>query len=225
MLKLGILHQLLAEQVQAGHSAEENIEVSFTENTLDAFVSRALLDAPDVAVLDLELLGDTPLQTIANLRERTGIETVSVIYTFAKWSLIESLRKDSVRIVKAPVSLRLLHSTLLDLVVKNIMDVSRQKKQDEFNPPPKRYTQNQLAQLQQIQSSIDCECPNHLADLVLSLNAFEEYSLKCKNKDDKDAEMHALLYRETAKARRIMEDVLGKLCVHENIVLSKNETP
>lgn len=221
MLKLGILHRLLAAQVQAGHAHEENITVSFTENNLDAFESRALLDKPDVAALDLELLGDTPLQTIAKLREHTGIDTVLVIYSFAKWSLIESLRKAGIRIVKAPISLRLLHSTLLDLVVKNIMSESQQKKQEENNPPPKRYTPMQLAQLQQIQSAIDCECPNHLADLVLALDAFEEYSRKCKNKNDKDAEMHTLLYRETAKARRIMEDALSKLCVHENIVLSK----
>ncbi len=221
MLKLGILHRLLAEQVQAGYAKEENIQVIFTENNLNAFVSRALLEKPDVAALDLELLGDMPLQTIADLHQRTGIETLLVIYSFAKWSLIDSLRKAGIRIIKAPVSLRLLHSTLLDLVVKNIMSESQQRKLEENNPPSKRYTAVQLAQLQQIQSAVDCECPNHLADLVLSLDAFEEYSRKCKNKNDKDAEMHALLYRETAKARRIMEDALGKLCVHENIVLSK----
>ena len=56
-----------------------------------------------------------------------------------------------------------------------------------------------------------------VAELVLSLGMFEDYSAKCRNKDDADAAIHRMLYEETARARAIMEEALTKLCRHEQI--------
>lgn len=80
-----------------------------------------------------------------------------------------------------------------------------------------RFSPEQLGRLQEVASSVDCECPNHLATLVTSLQSFESYSARCKNKDDKDAAIHAMLHRETQRARVIMEDALSRLLVHEGM--------
>ncbi len=66
---------------------------------------------------------------------------------------------------------------------------------------------------------MQCECPNQLARIVTSLKGFEEYSRDCENKDDADARMHALLYRQTGAARAIMEEALIALMKHEQITL------
>ena len=84
---------------------------------------------------------------------------------------------------------------------------------------PVRFSAEQLGRLQEIASSVDCECPNHLATLVTSLQGFEAYSAKCENKGEKDAAIHAMLHRETRRARVLMEDALSQLLVHEGIVL------
>ena len=68
-------------------------------------------------------------------------------------------------------------------------------------------------------SSVRCECPNHLSQIVSSLQAFEEYSKNCENRDDADRQVHALLYRYTAGARAVMEEALDALVKHENIQL------
>ncbi len=95
---------------------------------------------------------------------------------------------------------------------------------DDFGAPlpvgaARLFSQAQLGRLQEITSSVRCECPNHMAELVSSLAAFEEYSKKCENRDDADAAMHAKLYRETSRARRLMEEALVALCRYERIDL------
>jgi hypothetical protein len=75
----------------------------------------------------------------------------------------------------------------------------------------------QLAALQDVRSLVDCECPNQVADLVLALVAFENYSAQCKNRNEKDAQMHQLLARVTGHARAVMEYGLKELCAFEGI--------
>ncbi|ATB34675.1 hypothetical protein CYFUS_000082 [Cystobacter fuscus] len=86
-------------------------------------------------------------------------------------------------------------------------------------PKPPRYTQEQLGTLLEYASSVKCECPNHLSQIVSSLQAFEEYSKQCENRNDADREVHGLLYRYTASARAVMEEALDALVKHENIPL------
>ncbi|ATB30004.1 hypothetical protein [Melittangium boletus] len=86
-------------------------------------------------------------------------------------------------------------------------------------PKPPRYTQEQLGTLLEYSSSVRCECPNHLSQIVAGLQAFEEYSKQCENRDDADRQVHAMLYRYTAGARAVMEEALDALVKHENIQL------
>ena len=84
---------------------------------------------------------------------------------------------------------------------------------------PKRYTLEQLGRLQEVSTTIDCECPNHLAILLTNLTTFEDYSARCQSRGATDAEVHAMLYRETQRARVIMEAALAQLLAHENVAL------
>ena len=84
---------------------------------------------------------------------------------------------------------------------------------------PRLFSQSQLGRLQEIQSAVRCECPSHLSELVTSLAAFEEYSRSCENRDSQDAKLHSHLYKQTSRARRLMEEALLALCQYEKIEL------
>jgi hypothetical protein len=84
---------------------------------------------------------------------------------------------------------------------------------------PRRFTREQLGRLREIESRVECECPNHLSELLLSLGAFEDYAAACESRNSEDARIHALLHHSTAAARRIVEDSLVELLRHESIVL------
>ena len=82
---------------------------------------------------------------------------------------------------------------------------------------PRVFTQAQLGRLQEVKSAVRCECPTHMSELVSSLSAFEEYSRKCENAGDEDAKLHAYLYQQTSRARRLMEEALMTLCRYERL--------
>lgn len=84
---------------------------------------------------------------------------------------------------------------------------------------PVRYTVSQLGRLQEVVSALKCECPNHLAGILTSLSAFEEYSKNCKNLNREDAAIHAYLFRETSRARYLMQEALRVLCSYEKITI------
>jgi len=74
--------------------------------------------------------------------------------------------------------------------------------------------------LARISSTIDCECPHHLARLLSSFTQFEEYSAQCENRRASDAEIHAYLHDRTVEARSIIEEALIVLMEFEGIVLN-----
>jgi hypothetical protein len=66
-------------------------------------------------------------------------------------------------------------------------------------------------------TTIRCECPKHLAELVTSLGAFEKYSSECESRSVKDAELHAYLSNTAAHARHMFENALSLVIEAENI--------
>lgn len=92
-------------------------------------------------------------------------------------------------------------------------------KHEDLSVSPPRFSRAELERLLEMSSAIRCECPNHLASLVSSLQAFERYSESCVQRNEQDAYVHQMLHRETGKARTLLEEALEKLCLHEGIPL------
>ena len=67
-------------------------------------------------------------------------------------------------------------------------------------------------------STVECECPNHLAMLVASLRSFEEYSRQCATDDPADARLHQYLEVGTGRARALMEELLWELCEQDQLL-------
>ena len=59
-----------------------------------------------------------------------------------------------------------------------------------------------------MRSTLDCECPRHIAHLVRALGTFEEYSASCSVENWQDASVHACIYAYTMQARWLMEKSL-----------------
>ena len=91
---------------------------------------------------------------------------------------------------------------------------------DESAPIPDRlYSPAQLSKLTRISTTVDCECPQHLAGLLQGLTAFEKYSSECEDRNPEDAKLHAFLHRTTATVRRTMEEALDHIVKAEGIRL------
>jgi hypothetical protein len=73
----------------------------------------------------------------------------------------------------------------------------------------------------EISTSVLCECPRHVADLISMLNSFETYSQDCLSKSGEDARLHAYLTAVSGSARAMFEQALERVAAHENIDLNE----
>jgi DNA-binding transcriptional MerR regulator len=85
-------------------------------------------------------------------------------------------------------------------------------------PAPRRFDDNALADLAGLSSTVFCECPKHLADILVQLSRFEDYSAECAARDQEDAAMHVYLQRVTGGARRHFEVALERVARHEGLL-------
>ena len=85
--------------------------------------------------------------------------------------------------------------------------------------PPRRWDDAALSEFASRSSTIACECPRHVAELLVQLAHFEAYSAECEHRSAADAELHAYLRQVAADSRARFEAVLEHVALHEGIML------
>jgi DNA-binding transcriptional MerR regulator len=223
--RVALLHPALAEQFRANPSALGALELGAAAAELPALLAALRARPCDVLVLDLERLGSEPDRALEALAAASGARLVVVVYEFARRAALARLARRGARLVRGPLRAEALRRAIEDL---RVIDAARRrtaaaprpvaKPRDDDEPPLPRFSEAQLARLAELASSVDCECPNHLASLVASLRAFERYAQACESRDAADAALHGRLARGTGRARAEVEALLAELCAHDGIV-------
>ena len=85
--------------------------------------------------------------------------------------------------------------------------------------PPRRWDDAALADIAGLSSTIACECPRHVAEILMQLSHFEAYSAECRNRSPADAELHAYLAGVAASARAKFEEALERVALHEGLLM------
>ena len=85
--------------------------------------------------------------------------------------------------------------------------------------PPRRWDDAALADFAGLSTTIACECPRHVAELLMQLSHFEAYSAECRHRNAADAEMHVYLQQVAAASRARFETALEHVALHEGLVL------
>jgi DNA-binding transcriptional MerR regulator len=196
----------------------EDIEVIGSHVSYADFEKDAIGQKPDVLVLEMPALQADRLAQLQQLAMRSGAKRTVVVYSFGMSSLLERLRKDGIPTLRSPVTAETLaqacridsRAAPRSLAVPTVGEALS----------PRRFDDAALSAVTRMPTSIRCECPQHLADLLFRLNAFEAYSADCENRNEQDAALHAHLHRETAKARALLEEALEHLVRCEEIDLA-----
>ncbi len=85
--------------------------------------------------------------------------------------------------------------------------------------PPRRWDDAALADFARLSSTVACECPRHVAELLVQLSHFESYSAECEHRHAADAELHAYLRQVAAGSRARFEAALEHVALHEGLLL------
>jgi MerR family transcriptional regulator, light-induced transcriptional regulator len=67
--------------------------------------------------------------------------------------------------------------------------------------------------------TIACECPRHVAELLMQLSHFEAYSAECEHRNASDADLHAYLRQVATASRTRFEAALEHVALHEGLLL------
>ncbi len=168
----------------------------------------------DVLVLDLGALGPDPAGVVSELTARLTPKITLVLYHYASRPLRRSLQRRSLRLVPAQLPVDQVRRQALDALLAEGLQA----------PAPSaagiraaRFTRVTLEQLSNRRADLQCECPNHLARLVLALREFETYSRGCAAQSSADADLHRDLANGTAAACAEMEALLARVCTYEGI--------
>jgi DNA-binding transcriptional MerR regulator len=84
---------------------------------------------------------------------------------------------------------------------------------------PRRWDDAALIHFANLSPTIACECPRHVAELLMQLSHFEAYSAECEHRNAADAELHAYLLRVATASRARFEAALEHLALHEGLML------
>ena len=202
------------------------VEVRVADSNLDRFSADLRRQSADVVVLECPVLDREKVTQLVGLMKDCGAGQGIVIFGFGRSRDVEEARQSGLVALRAPVDVDEFHAAVIRSFAPPATGTARPKRPDideaprwhfAAESPPRLFNQQQIAQLASASSTIDCECPNHLAQLVGDLSAFEIYSANCANRDDDDAALHRYLHQTTAQARALIEAALKKVADAEGL--------
>jgi len=183
----------------------------------------------DLIILERDTIFPEDIAEIQDLVASMRVRRAILIYQFAREDTIQPLDIKRITALRAPVeSAEIQLACIADIQLA--LRSGRAGVQEEAPPAPKVvrptgeiprriFSDEQLVRIGQVSAVVKCECPQHLANLLSSLVAFEKYSERCEDKNQDDAVIHAYLHRTTAQAREGMEIALLEVLTQEGIVI------
>lgn len=176
--------------------------------------------AANLVIIEMPTLNEGSLAAINRVTGPYGAAKAIVLYRFATSIVIRKLRQAGHYVAHALSDTNEL-ATLCQTLLRS--PHTRTENASEISDPrpirPPRFDEQSLATFADGSSTVYCECPRHLVELVLSLSTFERYSAECVSSDPQDAELHRDLQHTAAQARALIEDAIHRVADKEGIPL------
>ena len=181
----------------------------------------------ELLVAEMATLQPESATRLLALMRQLGAEQAVVVYGFGPEAVADRLRRAGCRLHRAPLddgALRALVSTLsatatgLPRVMATVGEAPAPMAAGT-RVPPRRFSDDALVQLAAASGTMACECPRHVAELVMLLAHFETYSAECVNRGPDDAALHTHLHRVAGTARAMFEDALMRVAEAESLPL------
>lgn len=227
-IRLAVLGDSLPRRLPDSFSENPQLELVAKDTDPQRFRADLQGTSAHVLILELPIVGQETKKLIDELLTIARARRCVLVYGFGRQADIERLAASGVRVVRAPVTPGELEDSVFRSFEGGQPKVSRRKPPrpeapvsvEGFSEPviPRRlFSLEQLDKLASASSTIECECPRHLVDLIRGLTAFEMYSQACEDRNPEDAALHAYLHGTTAQARSLIESALERVAAMEGL--------
>lgn len=169
----------------------------------------------DVVVIELAEMTQPSLSLIAEIKDAAGAQGIVVLYRFCSSGTIRQLREAGHVVAHAPsdaagiaLLCRCASGRALPLAAPSL----------PLAPvPARRFDDETLQRLALTVNSVACECPRHLAEILMTIVSFERYSAQCENNSEADAALHRHLQHGAVQARALLEEALERVMHSEGL--------
>lgn len=226
-VNVAILGDFLPAKIHAEERDLAPVNFVIAETSAERFAADIAQQSVDVVILEAPVVDDKTVRLLADLMKASGARWSAFVYNFATTRDIGRLRDSGTLPLRAPVNVDELRTAILSAYeAPRAASTPKRTQQSavadsewamDAEIEPRLFSQEQLAALANVSSTIECECPRHLADLVGDLTAFEIYSANCANRNDEDAALHRYLHQTTAHARTLIEKALERVAAAEGL--------
>lgn len=170
----------------------------------------------DVLLIEVSELYEAAVPLVAAARDSVGAVAVVVMYRFCASATIRALREQGCLVARVPAEVgELVLLCRAALAGKQLGAPTPAR----MHVAPRRFDEAMLARITMAGNKLQCECPRHLADLLMTVGSFERYSARCANRNEADAQVHLELEHAAGLARSILESAMEKLAQAEGLPL------
>lgn len=169
----------------------------------------------DVLLVELAELDEGAIPMIAATSKALQAAATVVLYRFCSNATIRALRSQGWLVARVPSEM----GELIPLCRQALEGQRLPARHAEQLPPAQRFDEESLANLTAASSKLACECPRHMAELLLMIGSFERYSQQCASRNTMDAQLHLDLGHAAGRARAILETALERLARAEGLPL------
>lgn len=213
-LRLGVVGANLARRIAGSGRDGLDLIVRHSWSTVDQVAPAAQDAGIEVLVIELSELHESALPLIVSAAQACGGAAVVVLYRFCASATIRALRAQGCLAARVPADIGELLPLCRSALAGDRLPTAPQAPALEL-----RFDENALFTIMASGSGLACECPKHLADLLLMVGSFERYSAQCASRNEDDARLHSDLERAAGQARAILEVAMERLARAEGLPL------
>ncbi|MDF3037129.1 MAG: MerR family transcriptional regulator [Paucimonas sp.] len=213
-LRVGVVGDNLNRRIAAGGRESLDMAVQWSRSRLEQVLAPVQDADVEVLLVELSELDTSALPMIVAAREACGAAAVVVLYRFCASATIRALRAQGCLVARVPAE------------VGELALLCRSALAGERLPPPERadvpkicFDEELLSTISAAGNRLVCECPRHLADLLMMVGSFERYSAQCASRNEDDAQLHQELEQAAGRARSILETAMERLARAEGLPL------
>jgi hypothetical protein len=174
----------------------------------------------DVLAIELPTLQVGSVAAVDGMIHAVGARHAVVAYRFGPAAVVSALRARGHVVTRSP-----LDPDELERLCRDALHLEPTQPRPVSPPAPletvpgRRFDDRSLAQIARASTTLYCECPRHVVELLLCLGSFERYSTECQNRSPQDATLHRYLQRVAGSARALFEDALVFIAKSEGLAL------
>jgi DNA-binding transcriptional MerR regulator len=210
-IKTQVVGTTLSNYFKAHMKRYPKLAIQCSDTRTEEWMHNPELHQKDLLILQQSSLNGKHIEPLINIGKKKV--HIIVLYLYCNQETIEKLEHEGLILIQGDIlSSRIDEAVNKALrLISNVSELDKSSQAFDISLPksqPRHFDESDLIAAEAQSSKLNCECPQHLSNLIRQLSAFEEYSKTCEAENWKQAAVHACIYSYANQARYLIEKAL-----------------